>query len=63
MKVKEVLRRLRADGWVQIKAKGSHRQFKHPANSAIRWLLERWQASSDKLAGTRRNDETIRDRR
>jgi predicted RNA binding protein YcfA (HicA-like mRNA interferase family) len=30
MKVKEVLRRLRTDGWVQIKAKGSHRQFKHP---------------------------------
>jgi predicted RNA binding protein YcfA (HicA-like mRNA interferase family) len=30
MKVSEVLRRLRADGWVQVKAKGGHRQFKHP---------------------------------
>jgi predicted RNA binding protein YcfA (HicA-like mRNA interferase family) len=30
MKVSEVLRRLRADGWVRVKSKGSHRQFKHP---------------------------------
>ena len=29
MKVSEVLRRLRADGWVRVKSKGSHRQFKH----------------------------------
>jgi predicted RNA binding protein YcfA (HicA-like mRNA interferase family) len=30
MKVRDVLRRLRADGWVRVKAKGGHRQFKHP---------------------------------
>jgi len=30
MKVKEVLRRLKNDGWVLVKTKGSHRQFKHP---------------------------------
>jgi predicted RNA binding protein YcfA (HicA-like mRNA interferase family) len=30
MKVREVLRRLKDDGWVQVKAKGGHRQFKHP---------------------------------
>lgn len=30
MKVGEVLKRLRADGWVRVKAKGGHRQFKHP---------------------------------
>ncbi len=30
MKVREILKRLRADGWVQIKTRGSHRQFKHP---------------------------------
>ena len=30
MKVSEVLRRLRSDGWVQVKSKGAHRQFKHP---------------------------------
>lgn len=30
MKVSEVLRRLRRDGWVRVKSKGGHRQFKHP---------------------------------
>jgi predicted RNA binding protein YcfA (HicA-like mRNA interferase family) len=30
MKVREVLRRLRDDGWVRVKSKGGHRQFKHP---------------------------------
>jgi predicted RNA binding protein YcfA (HicA-like mRNA interferase family) len=30
MKVSEVLRRPRDDGWSQVKAKGGHRQFKHP---------------------------------
>jgi len=29
MKVSEVLRRLRADGWVRVKSKGGHHQFKH----------------------------------
>jgi predicted RNA binding protein YcfA (HicA-like mRNA interferase family) len=30
MKVRDVLRRLRADGWVRVKSKGGHRQFIHP---------------------------------
>jgi len=30
MKVLEVIRRLRAEGWFRVKAKGGHRQFKHP---------------------------------
>ncbi len=30
MKVREVIRILEADGWVLVKTKGSHRQFKHP---------------------------------
>jgi predicted RNA binding protein YcfA (HicA-like mRNA interferase family) len=30
MKVREVLRRLKGDGWVRVKSKGGHRQFKHP---------------------------------
>jgi predicted RNA binding protein YcfA (HicA-like mRNA interferase family) len=30
MKVRDVLRRLRADGWVRVKSKGGLRQFKHP---------------------------------
>ena len=30
MKVSEVIRLVEADGWVQIRVRGSHRQFKHP---------------------------------
>ena len=31
MKVRDVIRRLETDGWYRIKAKGGHRQYKHPA--------------------------------
>ena len=30
MKVREVIRRLEADGWRLVVTAGSHRQFKHP---------------------------------
>jgi predicted RNA binding protein YcfA (HicA-like mRNA interferase family) len=30
VKVREVIKLLKADGWVQIRTRGSHRQFKHP---------------------------------
>lgn len=30
MKVRQILKRLRADGWFRIKSRGGHRQFKHP---------------------------------
>jgi len=30
MKVRELLKRLRQDGWVVVRQKGSHRQFHHP---------------------------------
>lgn len=30
MTVREVLRRLRSDGWYLVKSRGGHRQFKHP---------------------------------
>jgi predicted RNA binding protein YcfA (HicA-like mRNA interferase family) len=30
MKVRDMLRRLRADGWRLVRQKGSHRQFQHP---------------------------------
>jgi predicted RNA binding protein YcfA (HicA-like mRNA interferase family) len=30
MKVREVLRLLRDDGWYPVITRGSHRQFKHP---------------------------------
>jgi predicted RNA binding protein YcfA (HicA-like mRNA interferase family) len=29
MKVREILKRLRFDGWRQVRQKGSHRQFQH----------------------------------
>ena len=31
MKVRDVIRLLRDDGWFQVSQKGSHRQFTHPA--------------------------------
>jgi predicted RNA binding protein YcfA (HicA-like mRNA interferase family) len=31
MKVSEVLRILREDGWFLVATRGSHRQFKHPS--------------------------------
>lgn len=30
MKVRDVLKLIREDGWVQVAQKGSHRQFNHP---------------------------------
>lgn len=30
MKVREVSKLLEADGWYRVKARGGHRQFKHP---------------------------------
>lgn len=30
MKVREVLKLLQTDGWYRVKARGGHRQFKHP---------------------------------
>jgi len=32
MKVRDIIRRLTADGWAQVSQKGSHRPFKHPTN-------------------------------
>ena len=31
VKVQELLARLQADGWLQVRQKGSHRQFRHPS--------------------------------
>ena len=33
MKVKELIKRIEADGWVQARQRGSHRQFRHPARA------------------------------
>jgi predicted RNA binding protein YcfA (HicA-like mRNA interferase family) len=31
MKVSEVLKAIKDDGWFQVAQRGSHRQFKHPS--------------------------------
>jgi predicted RNA binding protein YcfA (HicA-like mRNA interferase family) len=31
VKVREFIRELTVDGWVQVRQRGSHRQFRHPA--------------------------------
>ena len=33
MKVREVLRLLKDDGWYPVTTEGSHRQFKHPTKT------------------------------
>jgi predicted RNA binding protein YcfA (HicA-like mRNA interferase family) len=30
MKVRDVIKRIRVDGWIQIDQTGDHRQYKHP---------------------------------
>ena len=30
MKVRELIRMIERDGWVQVRMRGSHRQFTHP---------------------------------
>ena len=35
MKVREVLRMLKNDGWVLSRQRGSHRQFKHPKKRGL----------------------------
>lgn len=30
MKVREVIKLIKADGWVHVRTKGDHRQFHHP---------------------------------
>ncbi|MEG3897374.1 MULTISPECIES: type II toxin-antitoxin system HicA family toxin [unclassified Microcoleus] len=35
MKIREVLKRLEADGWYEARMRGSHRVLKHPQKSGI----------------------------
>lgn len=35
MKVRDLIRRLEAEGWVLRSTRGSHRQFKHPEKPLI----------------------------
>jgi predicted RNA binding protein YcfA (HicA-like mRNA interferase family) len=35
MKIRDILRAIAADGWYQVRQRGSHRQFKHPAKPGL----------------------------
>lgn len=35
MKVRDILKRLEADGWYEARIKGSHRVLKHPQKTGI----------------------------
>jgi len=30
MKIRDIIRKLRQDGWYEVAQKGSHRQYRHP---------------------------------
>ena len=32
---REIIKRLKADGWVLVRTKGSHHQFRHPKKTGI----------------------------
>jgi predicted RNA binding protein YcfA (HicA-like mRNA interferase family) len=35
LKVRDVVQMIEADGWNQVRQRGSHRQFKHPSKPGI----------------------------
>jgi len=35
LKVREIIAMIEADGWVQVRQRGSHRQYKHPAKPGL----------------------------
>ncbi|HEX2824939.1 MAG TPA: type II toxin-antitoxin system HicA family toxin [Burkholderiales bacterium] len=50
MKVKELIDLLEADGWVLVRTKGSHRQFRHPTKKGT--VTVAGKPSIDMPAGT-----------
>jgi predicted RNA binding protein YcfA (HicA-like mRNA interferase family) len=35
VKVRDVIKKLEDDGWILVRTKGSHRQFKHPTKPNV----------------------------
>ena len=35
MKVRELIRLLEQDGWILVRTRGSHRQYKHPSKRGL----------------------------
>ena len=50
MKVREVLRRLRRDGWYEVRHRGSHRVMRHPTKRGI--VVVAGNLGADMKAGT-----------
>ena len=50
MKVREVLRRLRRDGWYEVRRRGSHRVMRHPTKRGI--VVVAGNLGADMKAGT-----------
>ena len=42
MKVRDVVRRLEADGWRLVRQKGSHRAYKHPEKPLVVTVTGNW---------------------
>lgn len=53
MKVRDIIRMLTSDGWVQVSQRGSHRQFRHPVKPGK--VTVPGKASDDLAAGTYRS--------
>jgi predicted RNA binding protein YcfA (HicA-like mRNA interferase family) len=47
MKVREIIKLIEADGWYRIKAKGGHRQYKHPVKRGRVTVPDRLSADLD----------------
>ena len=50
MKIRDILRILREDGWFEIRCRGSHRQLKHPSKSGLVTIAG--QSNDDLAKGT-----------
>lgn len=50
MKVRELIRMIENDGWVLIRSRGSHRQYKHPTKRGLVTIAGK--PSSDVPRGT-----------
>jgi predicted RNA binding protein YcfA (HicA-like mRNA interferase family) len=54
MKVRDVIKRVEADGWYLDRTKGSHRQFKHPDKLEHRFSIQSHDEKLGFLLGTRK---------
>jgi len=47
MKVRDAIRRIEHDGWILVRTRGSHRQFRHHQKKGLVTIAGKW---SDELA-------------